>query len=185
MISERLKSIWQAHPFAVSLLLSGLLSACAHTEEMVPPFDPAEQARIRVFHGLSAYLYLGNICDGNIHPVIHAAAGGFSFLTPNRTIGMPPSGDTPRSYHEYVVPAGQPVTVKMFWQAQNAAGAWTSCGPIHMMFTPEAGQDYETFMSFRGGACQGVEVRQFTRGTDGLLTTVSAELNGLPFRYCR
>lgn len=174
-----------ATPLATSLLLSSLLLGCATTEQTPPAFDPERQARIRVFHGPSAYLYLGNVCDGNRHPVIHAAAGGYSYLVPNRTIGMPVADDTPRSYHEYAVPAGEPLTVKMYWQAQNHNGAWTHCGPFHVIFTPEAGHDYEAFMSFRGSMCQGLEVRKLVVGADGNVDTAFAPLNGLPFYRCR
>lgn len=172
-------------PLVVSSLLSSLLLGCANTGQTPPTFNPENQARIRVFHGPSAYLYLGNVCDGNVHPVIHAAAGGYSYLVRNRTIGMPVADDTPRSYHEYAVPAGEPLTVKMYWQAQNHSGGWTRCGPIHVMFIPEAGHDYEAFMKFRGGMCQGVEIRKLVVDTDGNIETAFAPLNSLPFYRCR
>lgn len=174
----------RATPLAISLLLSSLLLGCANTEQTSPTFDPERQARIRVFHGPSAYLYLGNVCDGHSHPVIHAAAGGYSYLVPNRTVGMPVADDTPRSYHEYAIPAGEPLTVKMYWQAQNHSGAWTHCGPIHVMFIPEAGHDYEAFMRFRGGVCQGLELRKLVVDAEGNIDTAFAPLS-LPFYRCR
>lgn len=180
-----LKNSKWAHLLLILLFLIGVLSGCANTEQTPPTFSPERQARIRVFHGTSAYLYLGDVCDGNSHPVIHAAAGGFSYLVRNKTIGMPATDDMPFSYHEYAIPAGEPVTVKMYWQAQNASGTWEHCGPIHMMFTPEAGRDYDTFMKFRGGVCQGVEVRKFMVGADGKISTTPAPLNRLPFQHCR
>jgi hypothetical protein len=75
------------------------------------------------------------------------------------SIGMPLTDDMPFSYDEYTIPAGQRVTVKMYWQAQHTNGSWISCGPIHVMFTPEAGGDYDSLMRFEGSVCQGVEVR--------------------------
>lgn len=180
-----LKQVVQRYPFVLMLILGGTLSSCASMEQTPPTFSSERQARIRVFHGTSAYLYLGDVCDGNSHPAIHAAAGGFSYLVRNKTIGMPATDDMPFSYHEYAIPAGEPVTVKMYWQAQNASGTWEHCGPIHMMFTPEAGHDYDTFMKFRGGVCQGVEVRKFMVGADGKITTTPAPLNRLPFQRCR
>lgn len=167
-----------------ALLLFGLFAACASPDPASPAYSPERQARIRVFHGTAAYLYLGDICDGNSHPVIHAAAGGFSYLVRNKAIGMPATDDMPRSYHEYVIPAGELVTVEMYWQAQNASGTWERCGPIHMMFTPEAGHDYDTFMKFRGGVCQGVEVRKFVPDRGGKITTMPVPLNRLPFLRC-
>jgi hypothetical protein len=175
----------RTYSFVLMLIFGGTLSGCANTEQTPLTFGPEQQARIRVFHGTSAYLYFGDVCDGNSHPVIHAAAGGFSYLVRNKTIGMPATDDMPFSYHEYAIPAGEPVTVKMYWQAQNASGTWERCGPIHVMFTPESGQDYDTFMEFKGGICQGVEVRKFASKPDGSVTTEPAPLNDLPFRSCR
>lgn len=181
-----LKQVVQRYSFILVLILGGTLSSCASMEHTPPTFSPERLARIRVFHGTSAYLYLGDVCDGNSHPAIHAAAGGFSYLVRNKTIGMPSTEDMPSfSYHEYAIPTGQPVTVKMYWQAQNASGTWERCGPIHVMFTPEPGQDYDTFMKFESGVCQGVEVRKFVAKPDGRITTEPALLNELPFRSCR
>jgi hypothetical protein len=170
--------------FGVSLLLAGLLAACASSEQDPGSYDPEREARIRVFHGPSVYIYLGNICDGRSHPVIHAAVGGFSYAARNRRIGMPVAEDTPRSFHEYAIPAGKPVTVRLHWQAQNASGSWEHCGPTHLMFTPQAGQDYEAFMRFRGGACQGAESREMEKSPEGAVSTMPAPLNALPFRSC-
>ncbi|MDX1253533.1 MAG: hypothetical protein IDH49_15035 [Gammaproteobacteria bacterium] len=178
------KSRW-AFPFIILLFIGGMLSSCAATEQAPLTFNPDQHARLRVFHGTSAHLYLGDICDGNSHPVIHAAAGGFSYLARNKKIGMPATDDMPFSYHEYAIPAGQPLTVKMYWQVQNANGTWERCGPSHVIFTPEAGQDYDTFMKFRGGMCQGVEVRKFMVGADGKIATTPAPLNSMPFQRCR
>lgn len=180
-----LKNSRWACPLIILLLLTGVFSGCATTEPTAMTFGSEPHARIRVFHGASADLYLGNICDGNSHPVIHAAAGGFSYLVRNKTIGMPATGDMPYSYHEYAIPAGQPLTVKMYWQIQNANGTWERCGPSHVVFTPEAGRDYDTFMKFRGGVCQGLEVRKFMVGTDGKIVTMPAPLNSQQFRRCR
>ena len=180
-----LKNFGRAHLPVILLLLSGVLSGCASTEQAPMMIAAEQQARIRVFHGTSAYLYLGDVCDDSSHPVIHAAAGGFSYLERNKTLGMPATDDMPFSYNEYAIPAGEPVTVKMYWQLQKASGTWEHCGPIHMMFTPETGHDYDTFMKFRGGVCQGVEVRKFIVNGDGKITTTPAPLNRLPFRRCR
>lgn len=169
----------------VALLLVTILQGCTTSSSVQTTFDPTRQARIRVFHGTAAYLYLGNICDGNTHPVIHAAAGGFSYFERNKKIGMPATDDMPFSYHEYAIPANEPLTVKMYWQSQNANGIWEHCGPLYTTFTPDAGQDYDTFMPFYRGVCQGVKVRKFVPNESGRATTVAARLSGLPFRQCR
>lgn len=172
-------------PLLVSLLLAGLLSACASSQPAPASYDPEREARIRVFHGPSVYIYLGNACDGRSHPVIHAAAGGFSYAIRNRRIGMPVAEDTPWSFNEYTVPAGEPLTVKMYWQAQNHGGVWTHCGPIHVTFIPDAGHDYEAFMKFRGSLCQGVEIRKLVVDADGRVETAFAPLNSPPFYRCQ
>ncbi len=162
-----------------------ILQGCATVPEVPVTYDPATQARIRVFHGTAAYLYLGDVCDGKSHSFIHAAAGGFSYFERNKKIGMPATDDMPLSYHEYAIPANKPFTVMMRWQAQNASGTWESCGPIYTSFTPRAGQDYDTFMSFHRGACQGVKVRKLISDESGKVTTMAASINGPPFRQCR
>jgi len=165
------------------LVLSNLLLGCASSPEPLP--QSAYQARIRVFHGVGSYIYFGDVCDGKSHPVIHAAAGGFSYFVPNKRIGMPQTDDMPSfSYHEYAIPAEQPVTVKMYWQTQKANGVWDSCGPIYTTFTPEANQDYDVFMKFVGGMCQSVELRKFTVATDGKISTNPAPTNSLPYESC-
>lgn len=173
-----------AFPFALLLLLSGLLCGCAHTDQFAQTFNPAEHSRIRVFHGPSVYLYLGDVCDGNEHPGIHAAAGGYSFLVPNKAIGMPQTDDMPRSFHEYVIPANQPLTVRMYWQLLKADGMWEACGPIHITFTPQAGHDYDTFLNFYNGVCQGIELREFIPMPGNKIFTKPAPIHRLPYRSC-
>lgn len=169
--------------FVVLLILSNILSSCAIHHE--PTITSEHQARIRVFHGTGAYIYFGDVCDGKAHPVIHAAAGGFSYFVPNKTIGMSHTENMPSfSYHEYAIPAEQPVTVKMYWQAQKANGVWDSCGPIYTTFTPEVDQDYDVFMTFGGGMCQGVELRKFIVATDGKISTNPAPINRPPYESC-
>lgn len=149
----------------VMTVLSSALSGCATRPG--PTITSAHQARIRVFHGVGSYIYFGDVCDGKSHPVIHAAAGGFSYFVPNKKIGMPQTKDMPSfSYHEYAIPAEQPVTIKMYWQAQKANKQWDSCGPNYVTFTPKSGQDYDTFMKFSGGMCEGVDVREFASAPD-------------------
>lgn len=169
----------------ISFLFVMILQGCATVPEVPVTYDPATQARIRVFHGTAAYLYLGDVCDHSAHPVIHAGVGGFSYFVANKKIGMPATDDLPFSYNEYVIPAGKPITVNMYWQAQKANGAWDYCGPFYQMFTPEAGQDYDTLMKFSWGVCKGMEVRKLVSGENGKANTISAPLDGLPFRECR
>lgn len=172
------------------LRLSGMvfllgLQACTTSSGIQTAFDPTTQARIRVFHGTAVYLYLGDVCDASPRTVIHAGAGGFSYLERNKKIGMPATDDMPFSYHEYAIQANKPLTVMMYWQAQKASGVWESCGPLYTSFTPKAGQDYDTFMEFHRGVCQGVKVRELISDGGSKVTTAAAPINGLPFRQCR
>ncbi len=172
--------------FAAALFYMCLaLAGCASTETSTSPFDPAHQARIRVYLGTSAYLILGDVCDGQAHPNIHAAAGGFSYFTPNKTLGMPLPADMPGShYREYAVPADQIMTIKLYWQLQSGNGAWEHCGPIYQMFTPQPGADYETYMKFEHGICQGLELHRLTKTIEGKVISEFPPLNSLPFRRC-
>ena len=150
-----------------------LLGAC--TSPAPERFNPATQARIRVYHGASAELTIHHGCGQT--QTIHAAAGDLSFLTPNKTLGMPrPASMFSHSFHEYALPAGKPVTVRMVYQWQASAGLpnsptrWLRCGPLQSTFIPQPGQDYETFL--RGPAwfsttCQGLEIRRLVTHADG------------------
>jgi hypothetical protein len=143
-----------------------LLGACASPAP--ERFDPASQARLRVYHGASAHLIIHHGCGKT--ESIHAAAGGFSYLARNKTLGMPRPPSMPSfSFHEYALPAGKPVTVSMFWQMQDASGVWRRCGPSELIFTPKVGQDYETFMLVDSwsSTCKHVEVRRLVRAADG------------------
>lgn len=161
------------------------LQGCAVSSDVMSQFDPSTQARIRIFHGTSAYIYLGDVCDNDSHQVIHAANGGFSYLVPNKRIGMPVTDDMPFSYNEYAVPANRPLTVKMYWQAQNAGRVWEHCGPFYTTFTPSPGQNYDAAMEFRYGVCQGMRVREIVPLDDEKTIARPALLNKLPFRSCR
>jgi hypothetical protein len=170
---------------AVFMLSAALLGGCVHTEQASLLSDPAQQARIRVFHGPSVYLYLGDVCGGNARLFIHAAAGGFSFFSKNKKIGIPPTEDMPWSYHEYAIPADQPVTVRMYWQSQKADGMWESCGPFYSTFTPKAGHDYDTFLKLHGGWCDGIELRELIAGADSQATTRKVLPDRQSYRSCR
>ena len=148
----------------------GLLAACASTPDPEP--RTAHQARLRVYHGPSVWVYFGDRCDGKDPPVIRAGEGGFSFLVPNKRIGMPQTEDRPSfSFHEYAIPAAQPVTIRTYWQAQLAGGAWERCGPLWTTFEPEPNQDYEVSLKFVSGMCQGVELRKLRVSAEARVLT--------------
>jgi len=111
-------------------------------------------------------MYPGQTCYGaKNQEAINAAAGGFSMLVANKKVGMPITDDIPWSYHEYVIPADRPLTLKMYW-ATEGGGLRQSCGPIGATFTPEVGKYYDTSMLFVAGHCS-VQLRELTEVTLG------------------
>lgn len=148
-------------PFFVALLLFG----CA-TQPLQTTYDAATDARIRVFSlPHSTFLYPGATCYSRDDPnLIRAHTGGknfgmfnaFATLASNRKIGMPESGKMPFTYHEYVIPAGKPLTIESSLRTTTSARvnsgvstrSQTGCGPLGVTFMPEAGKDYETGLVF-------------------------------------
>lgn len=121
-------------------------------------YDLEKEARIRVFHDVGVYMYPNKTCySEDKSEAIHASAGGFSMLVPNQKIGMPPSENMGRSYHEFLIRAGEPLTLEMHYAVQMTTPGQkitNSCGPIGATFVPQAGKDYEAAMIFNGGYCK-------------------------------
>lgn len=162
------------HGSAILAASVALLGAC--TTPAGNGYDPATQARIRVYHGSAAYLVIDDGCGRR--ESIHAAAGGFSYFVPNKTLGMPRPADMPSfSFHEYALPAGRLVTVSMYWQMQDASGIWRRCGPQQVSFRPYAGYDYEAFMPVEAGVCQALNLRKLVRDSQGRLVSEPASLS--------
>lgn len=162
-----------------------MLIGCASVPAAAPVYDPATQARLRVFLGDSTDIIFGDVCAPGPHEKVKLSAGGLSYLGPNKVLGMPQIDDMPSSrFHEYVLPAGTPVTIKHFWQQQALSGIWQSCGPFYLTVHPVAGADYETFMRFDRGACMGAELRRLRPAGDGKLIAYPARLDRLPFTRC-
>jgi hypothetical protein len=180
----------RTRPWIVILLFVVVILGCASADYKSPEFDPSQHARIRVFHGTKVDIYFGDVCRGGASGVIHASEGGYSYLSRGRRVGMPRTEPMLSSfYHEYVIPARGLVTIRIYWRVQFPNNTWQSCGPIYTLFTPDPGQDYETYMKFdtgffKSGVCQGVEVRKFVPDTDGKIKTVPAPLNAIPFNFC-
>jgi hypothetical protein len=145
-----------ANLLAVSIFLAG----CATSASTVSTPAPG-MARIRVFHGTAVHLYPNKTCyarhDKNR---IRASMGGYSFLAKNKKRGMPVTDDLPWSYHEFEIRANEPLTVEMVYSHDSShTGAGQvitqtrSCGPVGYTFVPEAGKDYDAFLSSRDGRC--------------------------------
>lgn len=145
-----------------------LLGGCTSTPPQV--VDADHSAKIRVFHGTAVYMYPGQTCYGEKNQeTIHAAAGGFSMLVANKKVGMPTTDDIPWSYHEYVIPAGKPLTLEMTW-ATEGGGVRQSCGPVGATFTPEVGKYYDTSMLFAKGGCS-IQLRELIETSPGKAST--------------
>jgi len=79
--------------------------------------------------------------------------GGVSVLDKNTVIGMPITDDDfPTRFHEYIIPAKNPVTITMKFVSGNHVRE-TRCGPISTSFTPEVGAMYDAQMRFKGRTC--------------------------------
>lgn len=169
------------------LVAWALLCGCAHMDEQQnsSSYDATKQARIRVFHGPAIYIYSGDVCEPGPHSSIHAGAGGFSYFVPNKTIGMPRTAKMHSfSYNEYMLPAGEMSTIRMYWQQQQANGTWDTCGPLQVVFTPEPSADYETYLAFKQNVCTGIVLEKVKVDSEGKTLREPATLNALPFVRC-
>ncbi|ACC76296.1 hypothetical protein VOI32_38390 [Paraburkholderia caribensis] len=134
-----------------------------------PDYDPATSSRVRIQSGndLQAASLRAGACYTNAwqtDPQRVSVDDGFwaryRYSSRSVVIGMPQS---PRPWmrtdglhfkdliREYVVPAGQPITLSMSTAGDVGSGryggySW-SCKPSAMTFTPVAGQDYDVFLS--------------------------------------
>ena len=92
-----------------------------------------------------------------------------SAYTWSRRIGMPKTNDMTKRYHEFVIPANEPLTIESelgggffspgFFNSPSWVG-WR-CGPVAVTFVPEAGKDYDSALLYfiKEGHC-GIRVRQ-------------------------
>ncbi|SIT41612.1 conserved hypothetical protein [Paraburkholderia piptadeniae] len=161
-----------------------VLSACSllpqpahHVETETPIYDPTMFARVRVlssennqpytvFRSGGCYQALSGF-DGI--RVDDGMVGSFRYATRSVVIGMPPSprpwmrveGLTgKRLIREYVVPAGQPITYSMGWIVYSGQyGTTRRCVASSMVLTPDAGRDYDVFLTRQGRQCE-IEARQ-------------------------
>jgi len=148
-----------------------LLSATGCSTNPPPLAVSALTAKIRVFHGVGVTIYPGKTCYGQSAGGVSVASGGFSFLAPNKKVGMPVTEDTPWSYHEYVISANEPLTLSMYLYSSTpgAVSVTQTCGPVGATLTPEAGKYYDTNMLLQSGRCS-VQVRELTETSPGKAT---------------
>jgi hypothetical protein len=132
---------------------------------------------------MPAKIIFGDACQGDITAVVDASAPGITILFPNKTLGIPQHDAMPNArYDEYVIPAGGTVTLRYYWQAQHANGTWMRFGPLHLIFTPSAGENYETWAPFENGSFQSPELNRVSYATDGNVVSEPAAIHNL-LRY--
>jgi hypothetical protein len=142
-----------------------------------PKFEMRNSARVRVFSSENNQPYAvfrSGDCyqswisfDGT--RVDDGMAGSFRYSTRSVLIGMPPSprpwmrvqGLTGKTFiREYVVAAGQPITYSMGWVVYSGQyGPTRRCVASSVVLTPEAGRDYDVFLTQQGRQCE-IEARQ-------------------------
>jgi len=162
-------------PFIRGLTAGGILAlyvGCTpthHVTTATPDYDPRISARVRIQSGndLQAASFRVGACYSNVwesDPQRVSVDDGFwaryKYSSRSVVIGMPQS---PRPWmrieglhfkdmiREYVVPAGQPITLSLSTAGDVGSGkyggySW-SCKPHAMTFTPIAGQDYDVHLA--------------------------------------
>lgn len=160
-------------------LLAMLLASCAGSGgERSTVYYPESEARARVYWGAVVYFHYDTACVpkenlfGYSGDSMLVSKPGLSSLT-NKTIGMSVPADAGRYYHEYLVPAGRPLTISARISTRTLRGAKTyvETSPVGAgTFVPQPGLDYEIFADDGGWRPQ-VRVRQLSQGAGGVSTT--------------
>ncbi|WP_080436363.1 hypothetical protein [Burkholderia ubonensis] len=126
-----------------------LFAGCASHNTQSIAYDPANDARIRVYFGVTTKLFFNSACETKARPLRFGYSGTWVskprlLNLANTTIGMPVPEDAYRYYDEYVIKAGQPLTVSI----HRLTGIYTNI-PEHDAgtFIPQVGKDYEVFAS--------------------------------------
>jgi len=116
-------------------------------------YDPATDARIRVYFGVSTHFYFNTECEPK-HGSIGHGGGSTEVAKPrvlhlaNTTIGMPLPQDAYKYYDEYVIKANQPLTITLDsggWSQNNGFVVTETRRHAAGTFAPQAGVDYEAF----------------------------------------
>jgi hypothetical protein len=156
----------------VSLLSPVLLCACASTPSpTAADYHPETEARVRVYWGANVSFYMNTACvTGNAKHFI-ASKPGLSSLS-NKTVGMPVPSDAARYFHEYIVPAGEPMTVHAQFVSERLINGkrYRVIDPaISSTFVPEHGHDYEILVQDNDGP-DAIFARELVSGANGIST---------------
>lgn len=170
-----------------------LATACAHKPQVQAKesYDPATQARIRVYFGPATRFHYDTACepDKGLNPF---SKPGTLVAKPrlmnlaNTVIGMPLPADAARYYDEYLVQANQPMTI-----TSDSGGAISLPGmtilnasPIlhtAITFIPHAATDYEVIRLTDDKKLE-IKVRQL-RAVDGVVST--SPIDVIPAPKCK
>ncbi|GJH33217.1 hypothetical protein CBA19CS91_10690 [Paraburkholderia hospita] len=138
----------------VSIVSSVLLCACAGTaSQTAADYHPQTEARVRVYWGANVTFYLNTACVTGEARHFVASKPGLSSLS-NKTVGMPVPPDAARYFHEYIVPAGQPMTVHARISSEqiiNGKRYRVTDAAKASTFVPEHGHDYEILVQDNDG----------------------------------
>ncbi len=164
-------------------LLGSALIPCVFTLTACSSTPPAPEnlssgngptATLRAFDGPAIHLNPGSDCsNGARDPQL--TLGPLGFLGAKRSEpGMPTTGDLPRVYHEYIIPAGVPNAIRIL--------AGRDCPTLPRFFIPNPGGFYDVSLEtgFWSGKCR-TRVRQIIPNEGEAITR---EIATLPAHRC-
>ena len=156
----------------VSIVSSVLLCACAGTpSQTAKDYRPETEARVRVYWGANVTFYLNTACVTGQARHFVASKPGLSSLS-NKTVGMPMPPDAARYFHEYIVPAGEPMTVRAQISSQqliNGKQYRVTDAAAASTFVPEHGHDYEILVQDNDGPDE-IFARELVSSVNGTST---------------
>jgi hypothetical protein len=134
-------------PRLVFLASVGILSGCASPgSQTAAPYHPETEARVRVYWGATVEFFFNTSCVPKHDPHrLTVSRPGLSSLT-NKTVGMPVPADASPYFHEYIVPADQPLTVRAVVVAEvmlNGKRYRETFPREASTLVPQHGHDYE------------------------------------------
>ncbi|KWD11438.1 hypothetical protein WM34_15375 [Burkholderia ubonensis] len=162
------------------------LAGCAAQGGTPGAYDAAKDARIRAYWGPVVYFHFNRACRPpesvltGYPDTIVATKPGLSALV-NKTVGMPVPDDAAKYFHEYVVPAGKPVTITSesnYQDFRNGKVVRVTEAPVSGTFVPAAGHDYEVRGS-AGSAPNHLTLREL-RVDNGRVTTTPVPIAPAP-----
>ncbi len=170
-----------------SALVMLALAGCATQGGTHATYDPAKDARIRAYWGPVVYFHFNRGCRppesllAGYPDTIVATKPGLSALV-NKTVGMPVPDDAAKYFHEYVVPAGKPITITSRANYQDLRGGKpvrVSDPPVSGTFVPTAGHDYEVWGS-AGSAYDRLTLRELHVDAGGRVTATTRPISPAP-----